>query len=288
MKFSRVTSRFSMSRFHPVLRRRLPHYGVDYGAPTGTPVQVTADGTVIFAGRKGAAGPSHRAIPDAVEAETVPPLSAGVPAADEPTTQKHFFEFAGPLHKARILPASCVVPVGETRNFRAQARDRRGRQVEENLHYRWEITDGEGYLEHPDREIMTFRALNDPGLTRLRVTVTQEQTNREAEALITVTDSLLPTTRDGGGSQQGLPGYTFERAAGSLWRSRLDAEQNVIVINSGHRDFVYASRVKARKLRYIARLYAKELVYKNFPGMPTEQLLERLIELSLYTEEHLK
>jgi len=55
-----------------------------------------------------------------------------------------------------------------------------------------------------------------------------------------------------------------------------------------HRDFVYAARIKARKLRYIARLYAKELVYKNFPGMPTEQLLERLIELSLYTEEHLK
>ena len=60
------------------------------------------------------------------------------------------------------------------------------------------------------------------------------------------------------------------------------------MINSGHRDFVYAARIKARKLRYIARLYAKELVYKNFPGMPTEQLLERLIELSLYTEEHLK
>jgi murein DD-endopeptidase MepM/ murein hydrolase activator NlpD len=56
LKFSRVTSRFSMSRFHPVLRRRMPHYGVDYGAPVGTPVQVTADGTVTFAGRKGGGG----------------------------------------------------------------------------------------------------------------------------------------------------------------------------------------------------------------------------------------
>ncbi|MCW8985204.1 MAG: peptidoglycan DD-metalloendopeptidase family protein [Thermoanaerobaculales bacterium] len=56
LKFSRVTSRFSTSRFHPVLRRRMPHYGVDYGAPIGTPAHVTADGTVIFAGRKGGGG----------------------------------------------------------------------------------------------------------------------------------------------------------------------------------------------------------------------------------------
>jgi murein DD-endopeptidase MepM/ murein hydrolase activator NlpD len=56
LKFSRVTSRFSMNRFHPVLRRRMPHYGVDYGAPVGTPVHVTADGTVNFVGRKGGGG----------------------------------------------------------------------------------------------------------------------------------------------------------------------------------------------------------------------------------------
>ena len=56
LKFSRVTSRFSMSRFHPVLRRRMPHYGVDYGAPIGTPVHVTADGTVTLAARNGGGG----------------------------------------------------------------------------------------------------------------------------------------------------------------------------------------------------------------------------------------
>ena len=56
LKFSRVTSRFSMSRFHPVLKKRMPHYGVDYGAPVGTPVHVTADGIVTMAGRNGGAG----------------------------------------------------------------------------------------------------------------------------------------------------------------------------------------------------------------------------------------
>ena len=56
LKFSRITSRFSMNRYHPVLKRRMPHYGVDYGAPVGTPVHVTADGTVTLAGRNGGGG----------------------------------------------------------------------------------------------------------------------------------------------------------------------------------------------------------------------------------------
>jgi murein DD-endopeptidase MepM/ murein hydrolase activator NlpD len=56
LKFSRVTSRFSTNRYHPVLKRRMPHYGVDYGAPVGTPAHVTADGTVTFAGRNGGGG----------------------------------------------------------------------------------------------------------------------------------------------------------------------------------------------------------------------------------------
>ena len=59
-------------------------------------------------------------------------------------------------------------------------------------------------------------------------------------------------------------------------------------MNSGHRDFVFAARNQALKLRYLVRLYIKELVLRNFSGLPAEQLLERMIELSLYTEEQLK
>jgi murein DD-endopeptidase MepM/ murein hydrolase activator NlpD len=56
LKLSRITSRFSMRRFHPVHKRYMPHYGVDYGAPIGTPVHVTSDGAVSFVGRNGGAG----------------------------------------------------------------------------------------------------------------------------------------------------------------------------------------------------------------------------------------
>ena len=49
MEFSRITSGFSM-RFHPILKTNRPHLGVDYGAPTGTPVRTVGDGPVEFAG----------------------------------------------------------------------------------------------------------------------------------------------------------------------------------------------------------------------------------------------
>ncbi len=202
--------------------------------------------------------------------------------------QKQFFEFAGPLFSVRITPGSSVVPVNKTRGYRAVPRDRTRQLVENNLTYAWSVTDGAGTLTPTDGELATFTAPPEPGLTHLRVRVTQGDLICEAEALVTVTDSLLPEGKDPNHAQQGLPGYTYRKAPGELWRSRYDAEQNVIVINNGHRDFVYASRGKALKVRYLTRLFAKEMVQKNFPGLPADQLLERLIELSLYTEEHLR
>ena len=57
LKFSApITSHFSKSRFHPILKIRRPHLGIDYAAPVGAPVQSIGDGRVVFAGRKGGAG----------------------------------------------------------------------------------------------------------------------------------------------------------------------------------------------------------------------------------------
>jgi len=56
LDIARVTSGFSMHRFHPVLRRSRPHLGIDYGAPRGTPVRVTGGGVVTRAGPWGSYG----------------------------------------------------------------------------------------------------------------------------------------------------------------------------------------------------------------------------------------
>ncbi len=56
LSYTRISSKFSKSRFHPILRIRRPHYGVDYAAPTGTPVRTIGDGKVILRGWNGGYG----------------------------------------------------------------------------------------------------------------------------------------------------------------------------------------------------------------------------------------
>jgi murein DD-endopeptidase MepM/ murein hydrolase activator NlpD len=56
LEYSRVSSGFKLSRFHPVLAKWRKHNGVDYAAPTGTKVKATADGTLVFVGKQGGYG----------------------------------------------------------------------------------------------------------------------------------------------------------------------------------------------------------------------------------------
>ncbi len=56
LRFSRISSRFSNARRHPILKIVRPHYGIDYAAPVGTPVQSIGDGRVIEASYQSGAG----------------------------------------------------------------------------------------------------------------------------------------------------------------------------------------------------------------------------------------
>ena len=215
-----------------------------------------------------------------------------VPGIPEPSgsesVQRQFFDYAGPLRTVVISPAASTLTVDQSRRYRALPRDRSHRRVEQDLVFNWEIGEGGGVLSSVSDQEVSFQAPSSPGLVRLSVTVSQRDVSCSAEALITVTGSLDAAVGPSLFNTRGLPGYTFERAAGELWRSRFDAERNLIVVNNGHRDFVFATRSRALQLRYLVRLYVKELVLKNFRGLPAEQLMERMIELSLYVEEKLK
>ena len=85
--------------------------------------------------------------------------------------------------------------------------------------------DGGGQLQGNNTESVIFIAPSEPCLSSLKVTVRQADTECWDEALITVTDSLLDQSSKDGGVRKGLPGYTYRRAPGEMWRSRFDVGQ---------------------------------------------------------------
>lgn len=56
VKYSRISSRYSKSRLHPILKVKRPHLAIDYVAATGTPIWAVADGEIIFRGWSGGLG----------------------------------------------------------------------------------------------------------------------------------------------------------------------------------------------------------------------------------------
>jgi hypothetical protein len=95
-----------------------------------------------------------------------------------------------------------------------------------------------------------------------------------------------PTQGEGDGGR-GLPSYRLEAEHGQPWRSRYDSAANEIVINSAHRDFLASRSSPARHRRYIGKLYGKEVVLTNFPHESPAEVMERLIEVTLRTEDAL-
>lgn len=99
VQFSRISSRFNLSRKHPVLNRIRAHKGVDYAAPTGTPVRAAGAGRVRFVGRQGGYG-------NVIELEH----GSGVV-----TVYGHLSRFASKLHRGqRVELAQVIGYVGST------------------------------------------------------------------------------------------------------------------------------------------------------------------------------
>ncbi len=206
--------------------------------------------------------------------------------------QKEFFEIAGPLYSAIISPSSLIIGVGDKKKLKIIARDKSKRQLDSGYFVKWYVDEGEGVIDNPDKEFVQFSAPLEPGIISVGAIVTQDERECLAECIITVTKELINKDKfsgnSDGSSKKGLPGYTFQKAAGELWRSRFDTATSLIIINNGHADFIYASKAKSRKLKYIAKLFTKELVLSNFPEASRENLMERMIELQMYMEENLR
>jgi murein DD-endopeptidase MepM/ murein hydrolase activator NlpD len=56
VEFARISSKFSLKRWHPILSKWRSHKGVDYAAAKGTPIRASGDGKIVLASRKGGYG----------------------------------------------------------------------------------------------------------------------------------------------------------------------------------------------------------------------------------------
>ncbi|TVQ35896.1 MAG: hypothetical protein EA384_15375 [Spirochaetaceae bacterium] len=256
------------------------------------PKTAAAGGTGTGEGHSGAdessgAAGDEATLPDGVSVD-------GISVAEQPKTdpagQRSFFEFPGPLYRLDIRPAAARVAVGRECALRAVPRDKSRRAVDSDVTITWTVEQGSGTLDKQAGEFVTYRAPLEPELAVIGARALQNQIECQAHCTVTVT-AELPGARgaaSGAMGRQGLPGYTYRYAPGELWRSRYDADQSLITVNSGHADFVYAARQSASKLRYLGRLFAKEIVLANFPGAPRDELLERMVELELYMDSSLR
>ena len=120
VEFTRVSSRFNSARRHPILNRIRAHQGVDYAAPTGTPVRAAGDGRVRFAGRKGGYG-------NVVEIEH---------SRSVVTVYGHLSRFAQGTHAgARVTQGAVIAYVGMT-----------GLATGPHLHYEYRVN---GVFKNP-------------------------------------------------------------------------------------------------------------------------------------------
>ncbi len=268
-------------------------------APDGSPLEA-GDASAAEGEAAAAAQFDPDAIPSADDPgvyrdETVAPgMAIEDPSAsrDRDGGQRAFFEYPGPLYRLEIRPAKARVAVSGECHLQATPRDKSRRAVDSDVEITWVVEHGGGRLDTESGEYVTYHAPEEPELAVVRAHARQDQVECEARATITVTAELggagAGSAGTGAVGRQGMPGYTYRYAPGELWRSRYEAEQSLVIVNSGHADFVYAARQSASKLRYVGRLFAKEIVLANFPGAPRDELLERMIELELYMDRALR
>jgi len=218
----------------------------------------------------------------------------------------------GPLHAVRITPRQPRrLPGGECQ-LTAVARDALGLVIPDGVRYAWRVVEGDG-LTHGDPDAATCRVTAEGGgAVTIEVVALEAATGHAGAAADAwgavsggasgasgefpadgISDRVTVKFLEDGATDgndpggRGLPSYRLDPEHGQPWRSRYDSRANEIIINSSHRDFLSSKASVGKHRRYIGKLYAKEVVLSNFPHESPAQALERLIEVTLRTEDAL-
>jgi hypothetical protein len=214
--------------------------------------------------------------------EAIGPSERGTTGQREPVEPTPLFAAdPGPLAAVRISPRTPRRPPGGSCLFTATACDAAGVPIPSGVRFLWQIAAGTAAIATDGATCRVASSML--GIVTVEVTARQSDVEIVDRVDIKFMDDSLADAAGG----RGLPGYRLEAEHGHSWRSRYDGAANEIVINSAHRDFLASRGSAARHRRYIGKLYAKEVVLTNFPHESPAEVMERLIEVTLRTEEAL-
>ncbi len=188
----------------------------------------------------------------------------------------------GPLDHAAIAPAGLRIPCGGRRTATARALDADGRPIDGVFRCHWRLTPGVGRLEPESTDttevVLVGAEAPADGTLHLRVEVDGSPSRRcDAEAAVMVIDQLGPSR-----SAEGIPAPTLIEDPGAAWRSRWHDDR--WEVNAAHRDYRAAAEKPAHKLRYLAALFAKEIVLRSSGDPRLEKPLEQLVEVFSYAD----
>jgi hypothetical protein len=242
--------------------------------PSYSLLPVTREKDVGTGGEAGAAPGGAEAAAD--------PTADGDGDLETPVVQVQLLP-PGPLAEVRVRPATVRVLPAETKRLQATAVDATGRPLEEDVRFVWSVEGGVGAIAEEAAGGAVSRATLEasPGCREgwIRVEAEAATGSAVAEIPVEVTEDLP------GGSKEGIPDPELVDAPGERWRSRM--HEGRWQVNSAHRDFRDVEGRPALKVRYLAMLFAKEIVLNDRADPRLEPALEQLVEIAAYADRKL-
>ena len=213
----------------------------------------------------------------------IPKPGAARQAAEPGSGQPGLFRHdPGPPATVTISPRHPRHRPGEEVRLSARVADADGHRISDDVSLHWRIVSGTTWLTADAAACLVHG--DQEGLATVEVLARQGDLEVRDRVEVRCVSELPAAVAPG---RRGLPSYRLAAEPGQLWRSRYEAAANEIVINSAHRDFLASRSSAGRHRRYIGKLYAKEVVLSNFPDGSPAEALERLVELTLRTDDAL-
>lgn len=254
-------------------RYQMPHAPSDArvpGAPA-EPIASDSDSTTDAQATPRGVARSERLHEQPEEASSPPPQSSQLSLLPP-----------GPLQQLRIVPQRARLAIHSLRVFRVEVLDVTGRACAGEVSITWVLDGLPGCsleVEHGDRNA-TLRVADQLASGLLRATATQAATRIDATAEIEIVESI-----DRSASLEGIPAPVLIEDRHGAWRSRWSDER--WEVNAGHADYLASAGKPMLRLRYLASLFAKEVVLKSSGDPRLERALEQLIEVIAFADRSL-